>query len=64
MQDFSFKFEGDFKFLVNFFFVRFNFKGISFVKLKPIFFFVGENGKKSNLREFLIKGAFFDGDHS
>ena len=45
--DFFCKIEGEFNFLVNFFLVRFNFKGISFVKLKPIFF-VGENGGKSN----------------
>ena len=36
--DFFCKIEDGFNFLVNFFFVRLNFKGISFVKLKPIFF--------------------------
>ena len=34
-MDFFFKIEGEFYFLVNFFLVRLNFKGISFVKLKP-----------------------------
>ena len=34
-MDFFFKIEDGFNFLVNFFFVRLNFKGISFVKFKP-----------------------------
>ena len=50
-------------FRVDFFLFRKIFKGISFVKLKVSSIF-GENGGKSNLREFLLKGAFFYRDRS
>ena len=45
--DFFCKIEVEFNFLVNIFLVRFNLKGISFVKLKVSSIF-GENGEKSN----------------
>ena len=57
------KIEGEFNFLVNFFFGPIQFLRDFFSKIEADFFF-GENGKKSNLREFLIKGAFFYGDRN
>ena len=39
--DFFCKIEGEFNFLVNFFLIRFNFKGIYFVKLKAVSMFGG-----------------------
>ena len=47
-------------FRVDVFLFRKIFKGISFVKLK-VSSILGENGEKSNSREFPLKGALYPG---